>query len=221
MNRLDTPTLAILLGAGAILLWYFVSAKYRPRVQTDDYRVISAPKDVLVSIPTNPEVGEEDSVVVIIGGMYGSGPRWMIDQVPEDILKTRYVIMGEHYNDVQETLEVGMEALRDNGGGEGPKRVSSISGFSAGGSQLMNDYEPHKYDQVFLIDPSSTYKQSKKDFEGEVVFLYGWDVHEEAYADEYERIIPEVKEAGGIVEDIDMNHYEFPRYTFNKYKKKL
>ena len=85
----------------------------------------------------------------------------------------------------------------------------------------MNDYEPHKYEQVFLIDPSASDKQSKKDFEGEVVFLYGWDVHQKAYRDEYERIIPEVKEAGGIVEDIDMNHYEFPRYTFNKFKTKL
>ena len=119
MKTLDQPTTAILLGALAILAWYLMSAKYRERVQTETYRVISAPKDVLVSIPKTPARGDEDSVVVIIGGMYGSGPRWMIDQVPQDVLDNRYVIMGEYYHSVEETLDIGMQALRDNGGGEG------------------------------------------------------------------------------------------------------
>jgi hypothetical protein len=221
MKHLNEPTIAILLGAAAILAWYFVSSKYRPRVQTDTYRVISAPKDVLVSIPNEPAVGDEDSVVVIIGGMYGSGPRWMIDQVPQEVLDNRYVIMGEYYHSVDETLDIGMQAIRDNGGGEGPKRISSISGFSAGGSQLMNSYSPYKFERVFLIDPASTTAQSMKDYEGEVVFLYGWDVHEDVYGKEYSEIIPEVKEAGGVVENIDMNHYKFPKYTFSKYQNQL
>jgi len=101
------------------------------------------------------------------------------------------------------------------------ERISSISGFSAGGSQLMNSYDPSKFERVFLIDPASTTAQSMKDYEGEVVFLYGWDVHEDVYGKEYSEIIPEVKEGGGIVENIDMNHYKFPKYTFSKYQNQL
>ena len=221
MPRISPEAYLILLAAAALVVWYLGSSKYRMRVDNPDFRVISAPKDVLVSIPAEPSQGDEDNVVVIIGGMYGSGPRWMINQIPDDILKHRYVIMGEYYHPVETTLDIGMQALRDNGGGEGTKHITSISGFSAGGSQLMNSYSPYKYDKVFLIDPSSTQAQSLKDFEGEVVFLYGWDTHERAYGDEYKNIIPEVKEAGGIVENIDMNHYKFPQYTFSKYQNQL
>ncbi len=220
MMKLDPQMKIILTGAIVLLVWYFASSKYRVRENTEYNRVVSAPKDVLVSIPKNPDPDMEGSVVVMIGGMYGSGPRWLIHEIPEDILETRNVILGEYFYPVEDTIRIGMEALSKNGVGEG-LQISSISGFSAGGSQLMNSYEPNKYPRVFLIDPSASVAQAQKDFEGEVVFLYGWDVHEDAYDDEYKEIIDEVADAGGVVDEQEMNHYKFPRYTFSKYKDQL
>lgn len=218
--KLDDSMMIPLVGGVVLIVWYFVSAKYRPRITTSDYRVISAPRDVLVSIPNTPEEGMEGSVIVIIGGMYGSGPSWIINSIPEEIKKTRNIILGEYWHPIDETITEGMKALAAHGVGEGLS-ISSISGFSSGGSQLMNAYEPHKFGKVFLIDPSASWIQARKDFEGEVVFLYGWDTHEEAYGNQYKEIIDEVLEAGGIVEEIDMDHYKFPEYTFTKYQNQL
>lgn len=218
--KIDPKMKIILAACAVIVVWYFVSKKYRVRMETSDYKVLSAPKDVLVSVAKKPLEESSDSVMVVIGGMYGSGPRWIINEIPEDIRKDRHIILGEYFYDVEETIRIGMEALEREGVGEG-FHISSISGFSAGGSQLMNNYEPHKYPRVFLIDPSSSVAQSRKDFEGEVVFLYGWDTHEDAYGKEYERIIDEVLDAGGVVDEVEMDHYDFPSYTFSKYKNQL
>ena len=221
MAKMSPEVYFIVLIAFVVVVLYFERSAIRQHISTRDFDVYSAPKDVLVSIPKNPAPGQENSAIVIIGGMYGSGPRWIIDEIPYDIRQTRNIILGEYFYSVEDTLNMGTQLLKSKGIGLDGLDFTSISGFSAGGSQLMNSYEPHTFPRVFLIDPSATKAQSYKDFEGEVVFLYGWDVHEDVYESEYREIIEEVLDADGIVDEVEIDHYEFPNYTFNKYKKYL
>ena len=59
------------------------------------------------------------------------------------------------------------------------------------------------------------------DFGREVVFLYGDDPMEALYDTWYQRMAETVTNNGGIVENVELDHYDYPSYGFNKYQFQL
>ena len=74
-----------------------------------------------------------------------------------------------------------------------------------------------------ILDPAVSPVQEHKEFGNEVIFLYGSNLHDKynTYADEYDTIVKNVIKNGGIVEELNFDHYDFPYYGFNKYKNEL
>lgn len=187
-------------------------------VITEDFSVKTLDNGVLLSVPDNPDLDTSNQVVMIISGMYRANPSWMLNQVPMDIKNSRYVAVSPYQNPVNEAIKIMQYGMIDETGMEAG--ISSISGFSAGGSQLMNYYQQNNFATVLLLDPALSEVQSEVDLGHEVIFLYGSDLHDSytTYADEYDRLHLEAIASGSIVEDINTGHYEFPKYGFEKYR---
>ena len=178
-------------------------------------------QDVLFSVPDNPEKTRSSQLMVIISGQYQSNPAWFFNHIPVRIRNKRYIVIGSWDTPVNHTLKYGREAMEkvgiiDTG-------ISSISGFSAGGSALMDIYKNNHYGRVMILDPAISPTQEHKEYGHEVIFLYGSGLHDRynTYADEYDTVAREIVENGGIVEEKNINHYEFPYYGFNKYENEL
>ena len=183
-----------------------------------NFTVFRGDNDVIISVPDNPEVGREYQYMMVISGMYQSNPKWMLNEIPMWIKNTRNIAISPYYYDVETGISSARKAF-DYYIGKGDMGISSITGFSSGGARVMDYYEPHHFGKVMILDPAISQVHAGKQYEGEVIFLYGSDLHDnyEAYADEYDRITHEVIDEGGIVEELNIGHYQFPKYGFEKF----
>lgn len=170
--------------------------------------------DTIVSIPQ----ALTQETAVIIGGMYQSDEEWMFNQIPEQIKRERNIIVGPYTQSVDVTMSEGSlimaEELRT-------PQFTSLSGFSAGGYRVTEWWKPgqNMFDVVFLIDPAlETSVIKAKRFDSRVILLYGSDPMENLYSENYAYLSNQIMQEGGIVENIEMYHYEYPSYTFQKYQ---
>lgn len=179
-------------------------------MSTDEWRVESN-GEVIISVPN---IQTNDSMVVI-GGMYQSNPIWMYDQLPEDIKRTKNIVIGPYTQSVERTIGDGTRML--NGFNRMPV-YTSLSGFSAGGARVSEYYRPNQFDLVMFIDPALSMENAMKDFGAECILLYGSDPMEDLYTPEYEVMAKTIEENGGVVEEIETGHYTYPQYSFLKYQ---
>lgn len=179
-------------------------------MSTDEWRVESN-GEVIVSVPN---IQTNDSMVVI-GGMYQSNPIWMYDQLPEDVKRTKNIVIGPYTQSVEKTIGDGTRML--NGFNRMPV-YTSLSGFSAGGARVSEYYRPNQFDLVMFIDPALSMENAMKDFGAECILLYGSDPMEDLYTPEYEVMAKRIEENGGVVEEIETGHYTYPQYSFLKYQ---
>jgi hypothetical protein len=85
---------------------------------------------------------KDDSFAVVFGGISYANPNWMKQQVPSELLRTKnflFVPFTSNISDVTSFL--------------GDKKISSVSGFSAGGHRVWPLVD--KFNFVGLIDPST------------------------------------------------------------------
>ena len=68
-----------------------------------------------------------------------------------------------------------------------------------------------------LLDPALSESQSLADVVSEFIFQYGSPLHDKFryYGDEYDPLSEEVRNSGGLSEEINIDHYAFPEYFFN------
>ena len=170
---------------------------------------------VLFSVPNNPEPSVDSQYMLVISGMYKSNPTWMLNEIPRWLRDTRYIAISPYTDSVETALNTANEMSRRYKGFE--MGLSSMTGFSSGGSRLMEYYRPHTVSRTMILDPAISEGQSRKDYEGDVIFLHGSPLHSVHYGGEYDTITQEILTDGGIVEELDMNHYAYPRYAFNKF----
>jgi len=170
--------------------------------------------DTIVSIPA----ALTNETAIIIGGMYMSDEEWMVNQIPEQIKRERCIILGPYTQSVNVTMSEGVKLL--NQANRQPQ-FTSLSGFSAGGYRVSEWYNTGQkiFETVFLLDPAlDTETIIKKEWGGEVILTFGSNPMEDLYSQEYAYLSNKIVSAGGIVENIEMYHYEYPSYTFQKYQ---
>jgi hypothetical protein len=178
-------------------------------------------KDVLFSAPDSPETTKKSQIMVIISGQFRSNPEWFFNHITLEVRNSRYIVIGAWDIPLYETIKYGQNAMDKLGIIDAG--VSSVTGFSAGGSNILREYEKNTFGRVMILDPAVSPVQEHKDFGNEVIFLYGSNLHDKynTYADEYDTIVENIIENGGIVEELNFDHYDFPYYGFNKYKNEL
>tara|TARA_R110002012_G_scaffold295976_2_gene492842 strand:+ start:2779 stop:3435 length:657 start_codon:yes stop_codon:yes gene_type:complete len=178
-------------------------------------------KDVLFSAPDSPETTKKSQIMVIISGQFRSNPEWFFNHIPLEVKNSRYIVIGAWDIPLYETIKYGQNEMDKLGIIDAG--VSSVTGFSAGGSNILREYEKNTFGRVMILDPAVSPVQEHKEFGNEVIFLYGSNLHDKynTYADEYDTIVLNVIKNGGIVEELNFDHYDFPYYGFNKYKNEL
>jgi hypothetical protein len=204
-----------IIGLFVILIWAWITADSRDLgcnndPEEDGFRV-EKHGEVIVVMPT----AQMQDTMLVIGGMYQSNPTWMFNQIPADLKRSRNIIIGPYTQSVQQTIVTGSDVLNRN------LRVpyfTSMSGFSAGGARLSEYYYPNCAPLVVLMDPALDMMKIQKEWGAEVVILWGSDPMEDLYIEEYNYISDSVTEKGGVVEVLEIGHYEFPEYAFNKYQ---
>jgi len=210
------PALYAALLAVLVYLWLNKSEKAQDTTRnlSGDAWTVTRNGDTIVSIPQ----ALTSETAVIIGGMYQSDEEWMFDQIPEQIKRERCIILGPWTQSVDATINEGVSILNRNN--RDPK-FTSLSGFSAGGYRVTEWYTSGQksFETVFLIDPALEMKTILKNSYGaEVVLAFGSNPMEGLYSDEYTYLSNRITSAGGIVENIEMYHYEYPSYLFQKYQ---
>ena len=172
---------------------------------------------ILFSVPNNPEPSRDSQYMLVISGMYKSNPTWMLNEIPRWLRDTRYIAISPYTNTVETALYTANKMSVQHKGYE--MGLTSITGFSSGGSRVMTWYNPplHRTSRMMLLDFAISEGPSRKDYDGSVIFLYGSTLHARPYGDEYARITEDILTDGGIVEKLDISHYAYPRYAFNKF----
>lgn len=184
----------------------------------ENFTMYRGENDVIISVPDMPELGRESQYMMVISGMYHSSPEWMLNEIPMWIKNTRNIGISPYTQDV----EIGMESVQDTFAkhtGKWDMGVTSLTGFSSGGARVMDYYQPNNFSKVMILDPAISDAQAGKQYEGEVIFLYGSPLHDNynAYADEYNRVSTEIINEGGVVEELNLGHYQYPKYGFEKF----
>jgi hypothetical protein len=179
-------------------------------------------KDILFSAPDNPETLKSSQIMVIVSGQYKSNPQWFFNHLPIEIRNSRYIVIGSWDTPLFETIKYGSNAMGQISG-KIDAGISSITGFSAGGSNVLYEYKENTFGRVMILDPAVSPVQEHKEYGNEVIFLYGSNLHDkyDTYADEYDTIVKNIVKNEGIVEELNINHYEFPYYAFKKYQNEL
>ena len=210
-------TIFILL-LGFIVYLFLTKRVGEGAIEEGDFVVFRGENDVIVSVPNNPELGRENQYMMVISGQYQSTPDWMLNEIPMWIKNSRYIAISPYYNDVQTGMNTALNTFTENTG-KVDMGVTSLTGFSSGGARVMEYYEPHHFAKVMILDPAISETMAGGQYEGEVIFLYGSDLHDNtgAYEDEYNRISEEIIYEGGVVEDLNLDHYHFPKYGFEKF----
>lgn len=205
---------------GLIAVFAYVWIKYSEKKEdtnenlSGDSWTVTRLNDTIVSIP----FAMTNETAVIIGGMYQSDEEWMFNQIPEQIKRERNIIVGPYTQSIDLTIGEGTQLM--NQVNRAPQ-FTSLSGFSAGGYRVTEWWKRDQdaFDVVFLIDPALDAKTiASKSFDSRVILLYGSDPMENLYSNEYAYLSNQIAEEGGIVENIEMYHYEYPSYTFQKYQ---
>tara|TARA_R100001129_G_scaffold48540_2_gene33416 strand:- start:4558 stop:5250 length:693 start_codon:yes stop_codon:yes gene_type:complete len=183
-----------------------------------DYRAVDIPNEGILLLPTDEsKITSYDEAIFIVAGQYRANPVWFANSLPKGLKEKRYIVIVPYYADVDSSLGFGQQALEDETGYA--KNYSSVIGFSAGGSNLMTWYDGQTatYDRVVLLDPALSESQSLADVGSEFIFLYGSPLHDNFryYGDEYDALSEEVRNSGGLSEEINIDHYDFPEYFFN------
>lgn len=201
-----------------IALLVYLIYRERDRIADNDYESLSTDEwtvegngKVIVSVPN----AQTNDSMVVIGGMYMSDPMWMYDQIPEDVKRTKNIVIGPYTQSVEQTISEGTRML--NGFNRMPV-YTSLSGFSAGGARVSEYYQPNQFNLVMMIDPALSMQNAMKDFGAECILLYGSDPMEDLYTPEYEVMGTTIKKNGGVVEEIETGHYTYPQYSFLKYQ---
>lgn len=210
------PAVYLAILAVFAYLWLKYSEKKEDTTRNlsgDGWTVVRS-GSTIVSIPD----ANTRETAVIIGGMYISDEEWMFEQIPEMMKRERCIILGPWTRTVNQTIEEGVKVLNQN---QRAPLFTSLSGFSAGGYRVSEWYATGQkmFEKIYLIDPAlemETLMRSK--WGAEVVLAYGSNPMENLYSQEYSYLSDEIISAGGFVENIEMYHYEYPSYLFQKFQ---
>jgi len=90
----------------------------------------------------NEPVGTKNKTYALIfGGMHYANPKWMFEQLPENTKNSKNIIIAPYTTSLSSVLDKFKDI-----------KISSVSGFSAGGKQAFEAIG--KYPFIGLIDPS-------------------------------------------------------------------
>lgn len=197
-----------------LFLALYAASKFQMPIDDSQDFDITEDGPVLIS---RSKLGTSETMV-IMGGQHGSNAKWMWHEIPYELKRTKNIIIGPWQMDVKEVIKRGENVLlRQNV----VPYYTSLSGFSAGGEKVAEFYGVMDFNTVLFMSPVITADELNPDFGREVVFLYGDDPMEALYTTHYTRMSKTVIDNGGIVENIELDHYDYPSYAFNKYQFQL
>jgi hypothetical protein len=93
---------------------------------------------LVINEPANPK---DNTYALIFGGMYYAKPKWMLEQIPNNIKNSKNIIIAPYTTSLSSVLDKFKDI-----------KISSVSGFSAGGKQAFEAIG--RYSFIGLIDPS-------------------------------------------------------------------
>lgn len=94
--------------------------------------------DLIINEPANPK---DNTYALIFGGMHYAKPKWMFEQLPDNIKNSKNIIIAPYTTSLSSVLDKFKDV-----------KISSVSGFSAGGKQAFEAIG--RYSFIGLIDPS-------------------------------------------------------------------
>jgi len=150
--------------------------------------------DLIINEPTNPK---DKSYALIFGGMYYANPKWMLEQLPENIKNSKNIIIAPYTTSLSSVLD----KFKDT-------KISSVSGFSAGGKQAFEAIG--KYSFIGLIDPSvPSFALNITNFgNSKMIYSTSWR------RDSIQKV---AKNMGDAAIKVSSGHKEIPKDFFDKF----
>ena len=156
----------------------------------------------------------DNTVLVVFGGIDYATPEWMLKQIPETIKDSRTIIVKSHNSDIQEVIDE-LNEINYN--------TLEVVGFSAGGKRVFELAKKIEIHLLGLIDPSvpKDWKSGLDKFPpGEDSILFfdnsNWNAWKEIQG--LQKDLKEAMEEKEMkVDEVDLNHDEFPKKFFDDY----
>jgi hypothetical protein len=189
---------------------------FSEKSKADDYETTKESVYTITKPKNNDAIYD---VIYIFGGMDYATPTWMIEQMPKEILLNNIVIASGYHNSldsVEEALKRYMSKRLLK------KGKSSIIGFSAGGYNVLDNYN-NNFKFVGLIDPSNRSKYNTLKFGSNTHMVYNkknWGAYPSIQGN-MDILASKIDDGGGLTERVSLQHSKIPSYFFNKFKKDL
>jgi len=167
------------------------------------------------SIIIKPSNKSEFNVLMVFGGMMYANPQWMLEQMPNDILKSYLVFIYPYTTPYSIAYNRVQSYMSKNG-----YKMKSLSmvGFSAGALNIQSGYD--KSLKFFgLIDPSTKSKYEDIVYGSNAHMVYNnnnWGVYPNIKALQ-PKIAKNIRKGGGFVEEVNKSHASIPKYFFEKH----
>jgi hypothetical protein len=183
--------------------------------------------NLLINLPeANPSRWSYPAIIVYGGSDYAT-PEFMWQKTPEQLLQKAIIayspcrhLGGERAEQIQYQLEW---FVRQRG-----LSLSSLSlcGFSSGGPDAMTS-NPQRYKAIGLIDPVPVARH-QVEYHSNMILSFrrlNW-VNSEYYGkavgyQPFEELIRQIRRAGGLVEEREVEHRNYVTYFFNTFGHKF
>lgn len=159
------------------------------------------------------------NVIYVFGGMAYATPKWMLEQMPKDILLKNMVVLAPYTTSFTKVNNTFKEYMGANNYKEDSL---SLIGFSAGALNVQSAYNKGLR-FVGLIDPSTKSEYLNLDFGSNAHMIYNnsnWGTYPKIKATQ-PKIAKLITNGGGNVVVVDFQHKDIPSYFFKTYANKF
>lgn len=210
-------SIAVTIGTLGLCYFFFKKKDDSSEVNYIPDNKIDELGNVIISIPETKL--ESYPIIYVFGGIDYATPKWMLSQVPKEILYKSIVVFIPY----TVSYDVAKHDVSKYLSGKGYKTNSvSIIGFSAGGTNVQKVYN-NNFKFIGLIDPSTSTPYLSLPFKPNTSMVYNdanWGGYP-AIKSALPKLDSKISLAGGDSEKVSLRHVDIPKYFFEKYKNQI
>ena len=171
-------------------------------------------KDFVYSMPRNTD---KAGVIIAFGGV-GFNHRDMYNVIPKTVKKDYRIITLPYSTDYPTAYALANIYLNNNM--PIPENELYVVGFSAGGRNVQNNYNPN-WRLAGLIDTSFDMSDTNINYQSNTLMIYhlpNWDLSKFPFEFDYQilKLAEKINANGGRAIDVSINHYDMPQFFFDE-----
>lgn len=190
----------------------------QPKV--NDYELSKLSSTVIQTVPKT-DFAKYD-LVVVLGGISYATPQFMLDELKSSKAKGLLysnIFLFLPYNIAWATAQKYINQIK----GKYNVRNTSLIGFSAGGTDVQQNYNP-AYKLVGLIDPSTNANFASRSYGKNVRMIYNdanWTGRYAGIGRSLVKLEGAINNSGGKAKKVVVRHRSMPKYFYETYEEQI